>query len=218
VPPNQAEVDGTTILTSPPLQAAAFDTLDLHYWRWFYAGGGPGPDTLRAEVSSDGTAWRLVEEVAARANSWQEARIGLEDILSFSDTLRVRFVASDGGGESIVEAGLDDLDLAGEKFVCDPFMPAPLARPNAVGDSLRASARGWDVLLSWTSPPRDAGHDPATEFRVDRSTRPDGGFSQVASPTSPQWVDTGGAAPSAPGLHCYTVYARNSGGLEAGAP
>ncbi|UCF69396.1 MAG: hypothetical protein JSV80_09035, partial [Acidobacteriota bacterium] len=36
VPPHTAEVDGTTVLTSPRFAARSWDTLELIYWRWFF--------------------------------------------------------------------------------------------------------------------------------------------------------------------------------------
>ena len=49
----------------------------------------------------------------------------------------MRFVAIDAGGESIVEAGVDDLELAGEAWFCDDVTLDPLDAPLIVGETGR---------------------------------------------------------------------------------
>jgi hypothetical protein len=216
VPAFDAEVDGEVRLTSPMLQAGSFEDLTLSYWRWFYTGGGPGPDTLRVEVSvDDGLTWRNVDEIGVKANEWTRAEHDLDALVTLTDQLRVRFVATDGGGESIVEAGVDDLDMSGEEFVCESWDPPQLDPPNPVGNTLTVDKMRFDVELRWEEPPSDAEHGRATFYSVDRSERLDGGFAQVGDPAAPLYVDVGAAGPSAPSLYGYLVTAENNGGPEA---
>lgn len=215
VPPTVAEVDGETILTTPPLAAGPFETLELSYWRWFFTGDGPGPDTLRVEVTADGINYRTVETVSTKANTWTEFRKELSELVSPTDDLAVRFVATDGGGESIVEAGVDDVRFEGDKWVCEPFDEPLLDPPNPVGDTLRLERRGFDLRLDWQVPPEDAGHGPATFYSIQRSGSPDGGFTEQAQPTATWHYDLGVAGPSDGANYFYLVSARNSGGGEA---
>jgi hypothetical protein len=212
VPPKNAEVDGTTILTSPLLAAGAYETLELDYWRWFYTGGGPGPDIYRVEVSNDGgDTFRTVDETGVKANEWINARHELSELVTPSDQLLVRFVVDDGGGESICEGGLDDVVMSGEQWVCDAWSPPALDPPNPVGNTLMVSRRGFDVRLDWEEPPVDPAHDEATFYRVTRSEQPDAGFGLIAEPTDPLHFDVGAAGPSARPLFFYLVTAENEG-------
>jgi hypothetical protein len=194
------------------LAAGSFDTLELTYWRWFYTGGGPGPDLLRTEASENGLDFRAVDEVSGKANQWTEESIELSDHVTLTDQLRLRFVVTDGGGESIVEAGLDDLDLSGTRYVCQAFEAPLLDPPLPVGDTLRAARSGWDVRLDWVEPPTDPTHGRATFYRVYRSEAPGSGFGEIGRPSSPLHVDV---SPAGALLH-YLVEAENSGGVEGG--
>ena len=113
-----------------------------------------------------------------------------------------------------IEGGLDDLELTGDRLICEPFTPPLLDPPNSVGHTLMAGKLGWDVRLDWQAPPTDPGHGPATLYRVSRSEEPDTGFGEVGAPTAPRHFDAGAAGPSASDLYCYLVSAENSGGSE----
>jgi hypothetical protein len=214
IDPYEAEVDGETILTSPVIAAGAFEDVEFNYWRWFYRGGGAGPDTYRVQATEDGVNFRTVDEIGSIANLWTEATHELSEAVAPTDLLQVRIVVTDSGGESIVEAGLDDVTFSGNRWVCDPFESPLLDPPNPVGDTLRVDKLGWDVKLTWQEPASDPSHGRATFYRLERSPQPDGGFSEIGTPTGTLHVDLGFAGPSSPGLHCYLVYAENSGGSE----
>ncbi len=215
VPPTVAEVDGKTILTTPPLAAGAWETLELTYWRWFYTGDGPGPDTLEVEVSEDGLNYRQVEAVSLKANAWTFVRKQLDELITPTDNFALRFVVTDGGGESIVEAGVDDLRLEGDRWVCEGWNEPALDPPNPVGDTLRIERRRFDLRLSWVAPAEDGTHGPATEYRVQRSGSPSGGFADTARPTAPLHYELGVAGPSDGATYYYLVTARNNGGDES---
>lgn len=210
-PPYDAEVDSVTSLETPALSAASFERLELSYWRWFYTGGGPGPDSYRVEVSQESGGFRTVEEVTTKANHWVEVRKELTEFVTPFDGMVLRFVVSDGGGESIVEAGLDDFELSGDEWLCDEFSAPLLDPPNPVGNSLLVTRLGFDLRLEWTEPAEDSGHGPATFYEVTRSEQADTGFSGVGEPTAPLHVDMGAAGPSQPAAFFYLVSSRNSG-------
>ena len=79
-------------------------------------------------------------------------------------------------------------------------------------DSLRASRQGSHVELSWQAPTSNAGHDPATLYRVERATVANGTFNEVGSSTTTDWYDIDAA--TAPLLYYYLVTAENAGGTE----
>ncbi len=111
------DVDGgTTTLVSPPFDLAGADESEVGYWRWFSnnAGGNPGEDVLRIDISNDnGSNWTTVETVgptgAAASGGWRFHMFRVADVVTPTSAMRLRFVASDLGGGSIVEAGVDDL-------------------------------------------------------------------------------------------------------------
>ncbi|MFG0300081.1 MAG: M14 family zinc carboxypeptidase [Phycisphaerales bacterium JB047] len=106
---------GTTTLTSPILDAIALgDDAELVYWRWYSnnTGASPNEDTMLVQISNDiGNSWTTLEEVSENAGDWVEARFRIADFVEPTDMIKVRFIASDLGSGSIVEAGVDDLRI-----------------------------------------------------------------------------------------------------------
>jgi hypothetical protein len=86
-----------------------------------------------------------------------------------------------------------------------------------VGNTLAVDRSGDDVVLNWTRPPEDAGHDPARFFPVHRSDDPSGGFVEVGEPTECCMHDLDAGA--APGQAVYyLVSARNAAGDSGESP
>lgn len=110
------DVDGgSTTLTSPILDAIALgEDAELVYWRWYSndQGASPNADSMLVQISNDiGNSWTTLEEVTENANAWVEQRFRITDFVEPTDMIRVRFIASDLGDGSIVEAGVDDLRI-----------------------------------------------------------------------------------------------------------
>ena len=106
---------GATTLTSPILDAIALgDEAELVYWRWYSnnQGASPNEDTMLVQISNDiGNSWTTLEVVSENAGDWVEARFRIADFVEPTDMIKVRFVASDLGDGSIVEAGVDDVRI-----------------------------------------------------------------------------------------------------------
>jgi len=122
---------GATTLTSPALDAAAGsgDAI-LSYHRWYSnnTGSAPDEDSMLVQISDDdGVSWSTLETVTENANAWVEKRFTIADFVTPTDQVRVRFVASDFNSGSIVEAGVDDLQI--EFTGCDSTLTADLAEP-----------------------------------------------------------------------------------------
>jgi hypothetical protein len=84
------------------------------YWRWYSnnQGAAANSDSMRVEISNDvGNSWTLLEDVSENANDWVEVRLRIADFVEPTDMIKVRFIASDLGDGSIVEAGVDDLRI-----------------------------------------------------------------------------------------------------------
>lgn len=117
---------GATTLTSPRLDASGSGDAELVYWRWYSndRGASPNADAMLVEISGDdGATWTTLETVTENEYVWTQARFRVSDYVTPSDTLRVRFVASDLAEGSLVEAAVDDLRI--EAVGC-PGNPADL--------------------------------------------------------------------------------------------
>ncbi|MFK7758321.1 MAG: M14 family zinc carboxypeptidase [Phycisphaerales bacterium] len=106
---------GATTLTSPSLDASSAGTgAELVYWRWYSnnAGAGPDSDSMLVQISDDnGASWSALETVTENANQWVERRYDLAGLVELNDQIKIRFIASDLGDGSIVEAGVDDVQI-----------------------------------------------------------------------------------------------------------
>ncbi|MBM3288150.1 MAG: hypothetical protein FJY88_12470, partial [Candidatus Eisenbacteria bacterium] len=113
--PGLNDVDGgKTTLTSPLLNLSSYGTVRLEYYRWYTndMGNNPGQDSWVVQVSEDdGQSWVDLENTTASARSWTRMEFDLGDYISLTPTARLRFVASDYPGGSLVEAGVDDVRL-----------------------------------------------------------------------------------------------------------
>ena len=118
------DVDGgTTILTSPAMDASSSPL--LQYARWYSngsdcGGGSPLSDIMEVEFSTDnGQSWMNLETVGPAGSEvsggWYQKEFDLANVGGFSptDQFRVRFLVSDLGTGSVVEAGVDGLILTG---------------------------------------------------------------------------------------------------------
>ena len=117
------DVDGgSTTLLSPVFDASGLGNPKIRYWRWYSndKGAEPNSDTFVIDISNDGgSSWSSVEVVGpsgAESNGgWFEHVFAINDVLTPSANMRMRFIASDLAGGSIVEAAIDDIrgtDLA----------------------------------------------------------------------------------------------------------
>jgi len=105
--------EGATTLTSPALDASDPDA-ELTYWRWYSndQGASPNADAMLVEISEDdGATWTTLETVVENTGAWTKASFRVADVAAPSSELRVRFIASDLGDGSVVEAAIDDLRI-----------------------------------------------------------------------------------------------------------
>ena len=115
------DVDGgTTSLVSNQIDLTGTESATISYARWYSnnTGGSPNADIFEVFVSDDdGANYVLVETVgpagAGTSGGWIETGFNVGDFVSLTSTIRVKFVASDLGGGSIVEAGIDDVRILG---------------------------------------------------------------------------------------------------------
>jgi len=131
------DVDGgATTLSTPVFDATAggVEHPVIEYYRWFSNGNGnnPSTDPWRVDISNDGgTSWTPVENTLAGAPSWERILFKIEDYVTPTSTMKLRFIASDTGAPSLVEAGVDDFRLmafpAGSLGAEPPSAPKTIA-------------------------------------------------------------------------------------------
>ena len=142
-----ADVDGgTTTLTSPAIDASGGSITFLRYSRWYSnnTGAAPNADSMPIEVSNNnGATWTLLELVTENAEAWVPRTWRLNDVFPTLGTqFRVRFVARDLGSGSLVEAGVDELEVY--RLRCEPAIPGDLDGNGRVdGLDLAALLSAW---------------------------------------------------------------------------
>ena len=124
---NEDVDDGTTILTSPTMDASTAPVLS--YYRWYSNGtdcGGADPqnDIFEVDISDDGGAtWMNLETVGPSggevSGNWYFKEFDLANVAGFEPTsnFQVRFVCGDLNAGSVIEAAVDGVTLS--KSYCD---------------------------------------------------------------------------------------------------
>lgn len=106
--------NGKTTLLSPVFNLSDFTTVQVSYWVWYSNDqGSSGGDTWLVEVNDGGALWPDLENTTTSTNAWVNRTFLVEDYVSLTSQVQFRFVASDVGSGSIVEAGIDDFLLTG---------------------------------------------------------------------------------------------------------
>lgn len=126
--------EGSTTLTSGEISVSNVQTGTLSYARWFSNSYGASPytDAFDVELSVDGGGWTVLESVGPTGNEvdggWFNVSWELSDIAPGAGTIRLRFTASDIGGntQSVVEAGVDAILITAHECDDDPVCPGDL--------------------------------------------------------------------------------------------
>jgi hypothetical protein len=109
------DVDGgATTLLSPVFDLSDRQHVWVKYHRWYVnnTGNSPGQDQWVVEVTSDGGFnWEIIEDTSTSEAAWVAVELNLEDLLPLTSQVQFRFIASDEGSGSIVEAAVDDFSL-----------------------------------------------------------------------------------------------------------
>jgi len=123
----QADVDnGRTSLTTPAFDLSAMTDPYVGWWQWFYS-SGDGNDWFAVRISNDnGATWADVDTLRGPSvtPSWTERTIRVADYVAPSAQVKVRFVAADLGGGTVVEGAVDDF-IAWDQAPLAANVPGP---------------------------------------------------------------------------------------------
>jgi hypothetical protein len=158
---------GQTTLTSPVLNLAGTTTPTVSYWRWYSndTGATPNTDIFVIDITSNGTTWVRVETIGpagpGTSGGWIYHEFNVEDFVTPTATVRMRFIASDLADGSLVEAALDDfLVVAFDCTVTD-------CPGDTDGDGDVDNADLQRILDAWGSSTGDPNYDAGADLNGD---------------------------------------------------
>jgi len=125
---HQNDVDGgQTTLTSPYFDGTWYWRPMISFWLWYSNDSSPYvDDTLRVEISyTAGRTWEPLLTTATALHAWTHFSFMLEELITLSDSMCVRFIAADWGQDSSVEAAVDDFEIVGIPLADVPVVPGP---------------------------------------------------------------------------------------------
>ncbi|MEL6797520.1 MAG: trypsin-like serine protease, partial [Planctomycetota bacterium] len=157
------DVDGgRTSLVSNQIDLTGTELATISYARWYSnsTGASPNADVFEVFVSDDdGQTFVLVETVgpsgAGTSGGWIETSFDVGSFVDLTSTVRVKFVASDLGSPSVVEAGVDDVRILGYSCSADVCV----ADVNGDGDLNPADFNAWVAAFNSQAPTCDQNGD-----------------------------------------------------------
>jgi matrixin len=174
-----SDVDSLTILTSPVFDAGDLIDPKVVYARWYdNTGGGsgsaPGGDVMEVGISYDGgESYETLDIIGPDSDEtvggWIVSELPLDAFGPATSMMRIRFLVSDQGQGSIIEAGIDDVTIKG--LVCESVdaCPADLAgNPDGSPDGLLNFFDVSAYLVLYGSA------DPAADLAGNPDGSPDG--------------------------------------------
>ncbi|MCP3918439.1 MAG: PKD domain-containing protein [bacterium] len=152
--------DGRTTLLSPLFDLTSATDPTISYWRWYSNDQGTTQDDVfEVLATDDGSTWVQVELIgptgAGTSGGWVRHEFRVLDLPDFSLTnqVQLRFVASDLGGGSIVEAGVDDLlvfdEDCGTRGLLADFSGSPISGPEPLAVTFNDLSLGAVTSWSW---------------------------------------------------------------------
>ena len=111
---------GFTTLISPTFDGTAVANSMISYRRWYSndTGAAPNSDVMEIDISNNGgSTWQTVENVTENAGTWVTRSYEIASLITPTNNMQIRFIASDLGEGSLVEAAIDLLVVGG--VACD---------------------------------------------------------------------------------------------------
>ncbi len=138
------DVDGGhTTLVSPYFDLTQYTNPAFSYWRWYTnsppTGANPGQDWWQVLITNDGVNWHYVENNKSSDISWRKFAFRVEDYVSLTNSVQLKFIASDSlhlgqnlDGGSLVEAAIDDLYLYNQKATVSAIDNLSASKPKLI--------------------------------------------------------------------------------------
>ncbi|MFG0319688.1 MAG: choice-of-anchor B family protein, partial [Planctomycetota bacterium JB042] len=201
------DVDGgRTTLTSSVIDLSGGDAV-ISYWRWYsnVGGGDPGNDVFTVDVTNNGSSWQNVEVVGPTGNDsvggWRFHEFRVSDFVPPTATVQVRFVAADENSGSIVEAAIDDFEVA--RYDCAPPCPPPFAYgAGELGSSGFVGTTGWSGTPSVAT----------ADFAIEASGFTPNSFAVLFTGTGQTSAPSGGFTVLVGGVLTRTVFFTDANG------
>jgi hypothetical protein len=214
-PPNAHDVDAVgAILWSPHMDLTGYKRAVLTFDLWFY-------DSSSANATQDyGILQHYVDDVLLHlktwyfyypTNGWASGIVHLNRYLPMAPNVRMLFAAYDKSTDDIVEMGVDNVRVEGERQVCD--LPGVDNPPNGIGDTLRIDRSAGSVALTWQASPVDGAHDGAAYYELFSSSAAAGGFALIDTATGTSILN-----PLEPVTEYYLLTAVNPAGTSGDEP
>jgi C1A family cysteine protease len=150
-PHSFGDVDGgRTTLVTPVIDLNGYASALVRYWRWYTNDTGDSTDDYWVvEASGDsGTSWASLENEPSGGLEWVSKEFDLGSYIPLTDKVKMRFVASDYGGESVVEAIVDDFEVTGCPYWVDTAGPSvEVGWPNGGEEVVEESS----VDITWSA-------------------------------------------------------------------
>lgn len=111
---NDVDDGATSLLTGLLDPTLAGPDAIIEYYRWYsnQLGSAPEEDHWRVYITNDGGgSWVPVEDTHLGESAWRRVVFFVNDYVTPTDNVRLRFVAEDSGEPSLVEAAVDDLRI-----------------------------------------------------------------------------------------------------------
>jgi len=164
---------GKTTLYSDVYDLSGYGQPLIGYWRWYsnhvsQLAQTPFEDVFVVEIASDGVNWVNVETVGPAGDEvlggWIHHQFRVADFVTPSSTVQVRFVASDYGNASLVEAAIDEFEIL--DIACSTAAPSSYctagtsaagcnATLSASGTPSATASSGFDLLASGVEGQKD---------------------------------------------------------------
>jgi hypothetical protein len=150
--PDFADVDGgkQTLLT-PVFDLSDRASALARYWKWYTndTSDSAADDVWKVDVSADGgLTWVNLETQTESHREWRESEFDLGQYVPLTGQVVLRFVASDYGNDSTVEAAVDDFEITGCPASVDALPPyVEVVYPNG-GEALTENT---EVDVQWTA-------------------------------------------------------------------